>query len=61
MKAGINEVALPESETMVTTTPKTTKEIPTIIDFLLIIPLFLRPFFLDGQFHQILLLLDTLI
>ena len=61
MKAGINEVALPESETMVTTTPKTTKEIPTIIDFLLIMPLFLRPFFPVEQSRQILPLLGTLI
>ena len=61
IKAGISEVALLESETMVTTTPKTAKAIPTIIDFLLIMPLFLRPFFPAEQSHRILPLLDTLI
>lgn len=61
IKAGISEVALLESETMVTTTPKTAKTIPTIIDFLLIMPLFLRPFFPVEQSRQILPLLGTLI
>ena len=33
IKAGISEVAPLESETMVTTTPKTARRIPTVIDF----------------------------